>query len=457
MHWLALCLALVPLKSGDLRGVYHPDLSRAPAKDRGVLQAIFCEDLQLHRDGTFSLVPPLLAGFWRRDGGRAVLVVGSFMGRAYAVPDDVLKRSWPDSQLSGMVLKVRPDGTLILDRFGGAGGPVIFRRAPRIDTLTLLQRSDGDDEMGAESAFQILVDELPEREGELVRIVEDPHRPFKVRQWATYFFGHGLSPAGVAAASRIVDGLDTRGLDSRKTKILRSSLSHNLSEIATNDTVEALLRVQREWKISESTLAKAMEHAGYRKGIPALVGWLAASSEYARSYSASALASLGAKEALPALRKLAEDPQAVAKIGALAAILRLSDDAGERERSIHALGGLVGKADFGNPDIYRALGGSGSRSALPYLAAGLFDGPDYDCEAAARGLGELGFAECVPALLEAKKHPGDLPPISKANLGSPELASALGRMMDYSRVKKAVVEALYRIDRRKAPVPHADG
>jgi HEAT repeat protein len=427
-------------------GVYEADFSRVSPTSGGALQAIFRKTLHLRANHEFTFAGIGINGFWRSEGDRVILVFATLFNRPYAVPDEILKRISPKSEVDGLILHIKPNRTLILDRFGRSEGPVIFRVAKKVDTLTLLKASQNADPYEGESPYERIHDEMQSRERDILAIIANPNRPLALRRWATYFIGPEMSPGAIRDAAELLQSVDLKGLSARQARGLLSALSDNLAEVATPHVVETLLA--RRTMVRKTTIAKAMSKAKYVAGTPLLREWLKVPSEWERSEAAESLGNLRCAEALPDLQLLTNDPSLRARAAACAAILKISSDSRERLASVIALGELRGKVQFGDRDILEALGGSNSKAALPYLVDTLLSGENQDRRTAAQQIGRLGFSEGIPALLEAKNASPPFPKVPKNISDVKAFEVAMGSMFDYADVRKAVVEALYLFDRR---------
>ncbi|MGV3614545.1 MAG: HEAT repeat domain-containing protein [Fimbriimonas sp.] len=431
-------LALAP---ASLIGTYQADVSHAPAQSRGTLATIYQGSLHLHPDGTFDFSTLRQSGFWRRQGNRLVLVHSGFFGTMYPVPDAVLRRRWPKGELEGIVLDVRPDGTLSLPRFGRVAGPLRFKKVPRRSTLALLRASFRDTPESM-AAFMTLTDEIPAREGDLLRIIGDPRMAAVDRRWSTFFIEDEMSPAARLKATGM---LLTSGkeLAVRERKAFFHALSTNLLEVATPAMMPSMLDAYRMGRVRGKPLADAIGRLKYEPGISILRRLAVSEKEFEGSAAVRALGAFPYEGAVDALTMVEHHPEATRRIAYYEAVLGLSREPERRRKAVEALGRLLDKAEYQNKTILEALGGSGERAALPILVARLERGDDYDRRIAAAQIARLGFPEGVPALLAIKQGPSTEKPEKVGGLDR-----AIADWTAAAPLRKAVAEALYAFDQR---------
>ncbi len=459
---LAIAAVLLPQAKVNVRpGIYVPDLSRV-ADRSGALKVVFGRTrLCVQRDGTFHLAAIRFEGFWRMHQGRVVLTFNGFFDRPFPIPDAVLKRSWPTTNLEGYVLSVRKDGTLVLPAMGSAKGPVLFRREADRSTKELIATSNHyepgtEDEKEAigEAAYYALADRIPSRLREVLDVIEDPRVPIDERVWAGILLGERLSPKNAPELRKALESVLNEGLAPRAAGRIGRTLGSALAKIADRDSIPVMMKASETGRVFRSDVAEAIATAGFREGEPQLLGWLGDKSEYVRGETCTALAALGLDSALPKLRDISlNDPEGQVRIAAWAAVLKLSNDLSERERAIDALGELFDKTPFHNRDILQAWGASKSRRAMARLICvleGEFN-PRDRAEAATQ-LARQGFPEAVPALLSMKSRQPPGPPPNRPPTEREVLTRSFERAIEFwadnAIVMKAVVEALWAFDGR---------
>ena len=457
---LAVLLALSAICPSGFRpspvGTYRPDLSRAPRASLSVLKTVFGSALlRVSPDGRFSLCGIRQTGFWRIHQGRLVLVNEGFMGSPFAVPDEQLKRTWPGNGVSGLVLSLRSPNRLELPSFGRVAGPISFVRQPSRATRALIVESRRD-EMDAvtEEAYMQLSDELPTRWREVRAAINDPKFSAQYRSWAALIW-HGPATDEVASAmAELCEELKTEGLTERQAGSIRRAIGRNLSKIATNTILSRVLALESKGFFSRTDVAEAIARTQHHEGEAVLIKWLQSRNAYDRGAACEALAKLGAKDALPSIRPLAKDVEAQARIGALAAIAQLSTDPHDRESAIGELAKELRGDWLDACSAAEALGVTKSRLAVKPLVGALAGENVFVRRVAAEQLGALGFAEAIPALLEAK---GGSPSawvesISSKIRGDAAFANVekiMGRSMEDAPVRKAAAEALWLFDKRR--------
>jgi HEAT repeat protein len=183
------------------------------------------------------------------------------------------------------------------------------------------------------------------------------------RAWrrATAAFSLGSMGAGRAAPA-LIDALQDRNRN------VRVSAARSLGNLAAVGAVEPLV------------LAFA------RRSIPQLV-------------AGQALLSIG-KASLPALRRLASDPDPEARAFAL----ELIGLAGDAEDASHVLPHLRDGSAEVRAKAARALGRLGAENATAELAAALYDRIGFVRAVVARSLGAVGDRRALPALLDVARH-----------------------------------------------------
>ena len=451
----------------DPVGLYVPDFSKAKGKWSSALKGVFPDKLYLGSDGGFIFTGSQREGYWRAHDRRVVLVYSSFFALRYAVPTDVLKKSWPDSELTGLVFDIDPDGTLRLKKVGRVGGPVIFRKARPLSVRALVVRlakpgSDNDIE-----AMVQLFDLAPRRWRDLLRIANDPHESGSVRQTAASNLPPQLpeksatvSLAEGKATLEIFKHLNVSGLTDRQTLNIHRLLAWKLCNLPYKELVPDLLAAGKRFKVRASPLARSIANSGYVQGIPMLIAWLHSDDAGERSAGCSALAKLNAKEALPDIRSLVKDKDPYVQFEAQAAIAKLSSDPAEQVQAMKTLTVMRKGEPFADAVVADALRDTGSKLALPFLINMLKNGNDESGRrSAAEALGDMGFPEAVPALIEAKHVPAP-ERVDYSNLSdktasqwwtknSAKLDKLLNREVEVSPTQQAVVEALWKFDHRR--------
>lgn len=444
--------SLSVLSSGftsSLAGTYEPDFSRASRKDRPVLETIFQGSLFLGRDGTFLFPSTQIQGFWRVKGESLALINQGFFRLTFAIPNEVLRKSWPKSQLEGFVMNILPTGTLRLASVGALTSPVLFHRAERRTTRELLAQSRSDETSGNSLlAYAILADEKSTRCWDLLEIIKDPHASTLDRTWAPAFLEPAVGKNCQLQMLSLIDLVDQYDLTSRDAGLVRRILAIRLSESRDPDIAARLIAVGMKWKLRPSILAEGIANAKYVAGIPHLIEWTRAKEESTRRAAFKALGKVQGDEALSAIRSLKSDETPAVRLAALGALAALAPDPAEQRAAILGLISLKDKGDYFNTRIIEALGDSESRLAVPYLVAFLETAPDeYDRRKAAEALGKLAIPEAVPALIQAKLGRSSQEPM-KGPL-SKKLPSMIDDAIDDSQVRKAAAEALWKIQNRR--------
>ncbi len=416
-------------------GSYTADVSRAPSKSRGVLQAYFGQTrLRINRTGKFVLCGIEQEGYWRQDGNRYVLMYTGFFNVQFGQPEVALRRAWPKSHLEGMILRRGPGGTLVLKDWGAVSGPVIFRPMPRrsVPELIIATSSDTMDAKWNE-AWESLHDERPTVWTDMLRFVDDPKQADRQRSWAAIMLEGLAEPRAIEEAARLI--LNLRSTQTAKNSgLIRLTLARAVCRHPSAAAADVLLEANRRGLLRPADVARALGNLKRPQDVPLLVSWLDSKRAYDRIYSLNALAEFGGQEGLEKARGLTLDAAENVQLAAYGLIARASADPAERKAAVVKLAGWIKSSDLLLPfAAVDALCRSQAPEALPYLVAILgSDMRAMNRRNTAMALGELGDPRAVPALIEAKTRTG-----------------GNGSMVEESEVRRAAAEALVKIGRRK--------
>lgn len=426
---------------------------RNVSRGKAALEAYFGKSiLRINADGTFELCGARQEGFWRPHGNRLVLNYSGLFGTPYELPDEVLKKGWPQSNLEGHVLDRGTIDTLVLQSFGTVRGPITFRRLPHLSTVELVKLSENDDmdSPSMNDAYAQLTKDAT-RMPEMLKMVGDKAVPFRRRNWILILLEGSVTSKNREELLQKYRGLRTESLPARHKVILQRSTSRALINIANEEVAEEIINDAIAERRLRGNACEAAAIAGYQPAVPRLLEWLTDASYHTRSDAAVSLARLGSMESRAAVAKLQSDPEPIARIGAWTAELMLAADSLEKNRAAKELNDLFGKTDFGDRDIIAALGDSRLRSAVPTLIVQLEGSNEYNARQAAAALARLGFREAVPALIGVKqKFVDDGPKRIKTEADLERFERRIKLLVDAAPLRKAVAEALWIFDRKLA-------
>ncbi|MBS1721279.1 MAG: HEAT repeat domain-containing protein [Armatimonadetes bacterium] len=434
----ALALAVIGrVQAGFPVGSYRPDVSKAPVKSRGALDAYFGRSLlRVQSDGRFFLCGRRQQGYWRQVGEQTVCVYDGFFMISSSQPTEDLKKKWPKSNLEGLVLRRGPNGTLILNDWGRVMGPVIFRPMPKrtIPELIVTSHSEGDSILKAEEeAFYALRDRMEAEWPQVLSFINDPKQSAAMRTWAAIMLDV-KDPKGIEAMAQLIFDLKPTNVKNRDQSI-RRSLAWRIADNPTEKSADLLIEATRKGLLTPTNVAPALAKLGPKADIPLLISWLTTTRQRDNEAALEALTVLGGDEALSQARTLASSPEEGVQLAANGLIARFSKDAAERKAAIAKVARWLYSSNFVvGCNAVRALGASKSPDALPFLAAVLLsDASGIVRRDAATALGDLGDPRAVPALIEAKlRESGD------------------GKnLFEEAQVWRAAAEALLKLSRSK--------
>ena len=445
-----------------LSGRYLPDFSKARGKGHHNLQYVFPGSLYLRQNGQFENPDTQRNGYWHIDHGRIVLMYDSLFALRFPTPSALLKTGWPANETEGLVLHVQPDGALRLNSFGIAGGPVIYRRQYPRATRTLLGNVLDIDN------FIELWDQGNARWPELLYITNDADSSYKMRAAAAL----NLPPIG---SDRIVqftlqnghsylevfNHLNTKGLTNEQSQTLHRILATKISLLHFPELMGDVVAKGPAFGIKSSRIYRLMGESGFKEGIPALEKGAQSVDVADRQSATEALGKLDSKGSLSVFRALTTDKDDRVRYDAEAAIAKLSNDPEEQLRAIKSFMALLVGNPYRDAMIAEALGATRSRLAMPYLVNMLENGKDeFGRRTAATQLGDLGFPEAVPALIQAKlgRQQPSIPILPKGERFkkewwakfSTQFDKTLSTAVEDSPTRQAAAEALWKFDQKHA-------
>ncbi len=178
--------------------------------------------------------------------------------------------------------------------------------------------------------------------------------------------------------------------------ITRANAAVALGTIGGEEVLAPLLaRLKDPDAVAVRSIAHGLALLGDRRAIPGLRDLLK-DTRYSSS-AAEALGTLGAREAIPDLIRLAENPESDALIEAAAALAKLNATESVRALVPH----LGSKDDDVRAQALASLGLLGARGSAPAVRVRLKDKAEEVRTAAALALGRLKDADSLPALVEA--------------------------------------------------------
>jgi HEAT repeat protein len=443
-------------------GRYLPDFSKARGKGHHNLQYVFPGSLYLRQNGQFENPKTQRNGYWHVSHGRIVLMYDSLFALRFPTPADVLKTGWPSSELEGLVLPIQPDGTLRLNSFGIAGGPVFFRRQYPRATRTLLRDVLNIDD------FIELWDQGYARWPELLYIANDADSSYKMRAAAAL----NLPPIGPDPIAQftlqngrsyleIFNHLNNKGLTKEQSATMHRLLATKIAGLRYPVLMRDVVANGPSFGIKSSRLYRLMGESGFTEGIPALEIGTRSEVVEERQSACEALGKLDSKGTLPVFRKLTADGDDRVRYYAETAIAKLSNDPAEQLKAIRSFMALLVDNPYRDAMIAEALGATKSKLAMPFLVNMLENGTDeFGRRTAATQLGNLGFPEAVPALIQAKlgrqqpkiffnsKNPQDSKP-SWGKFGL-DFEKAMKVNIENSPTRQAAAEALWKFDQKHA-------
>jgi len=259
-----------------------------------------------------------------------------------------------------------------------------------------------------EVAFQILsVLRLPEDDARVAALLD--HREARVRTWAAMVMGRS---GGKEVAPRLLNLLRDPS-----TSFMASCL---LGDLEAREVTADLLSMLDEREV------------------------------YARAGAMDAIRLLGAKEAIPRVRRLLGDPDLFLRRKAIVTLAIL----GDRESVPLLIKLLADPVPLIRSEAVEALGVLGNKEIVPALARLLEDPAAMVRAAACDSLAELRATPAVPCLLRFLRDPSCREQkraiFALARLGSREVIPDLIRLLSDSNARSAAAEALADLGAREA-------
>lgn len=462
----AIAVSSSPQVDLRLSGRYVPDFTKARGKNRHILPHAYPGSLYLQQNGQFTFPVSQREGYWHVSHGRVVLMFDSIFAMRLPTPTALLKLGWPNNELEGLVLQVQPDGILKFNSSGALGGPIIYHQQYAQATLSLL-RNLVKDENDMESFIE-LWDQADARWPELLSIANDPDTPYRIRSEAAGMLppSYGrqdqkLSRQNIQSILNTFEHLNTRGLTEPQKKSLFTVLARKICTSGYEELAGRVFAKAKSYGIKTSRIFSLMGDSRYSEGVPELEMGTNSTDANERQAACAALEKLDSKSSLPTFTRLTNDKDEQVRFHAEVAIAKLSEDPLEQRKAMKSFMKLLRGNPFREAIIAEALGITKSRLALPYLVNMLENGSDeFGRRTAAQQLGDLGFPEAVPALIQAKLG-SQQPSISFDSEHavnnqawwvkySKEFNKAMSEAVENSPTRQAAAEALWKFDQKHA-------
>ena len=436
---LLAAIAILGAQATDFPvGTYRIDITKAPKKDRGLLSPYFeGRYLSVSNDGEFELIGNQQRGYWRKADSRYVFVFDGFFTIRSSDPADKLKNAWPKSNLEGWILKPGAGGTLVLNSWGIAKGPIVFRPMPKrsIRQLLLTAYFDGDEISNeANEAWSVLYNRKNKDWREFLDFVNDPSLPWRKRGLAAIMMEGVTNPEGLTACANLILNLKPTDEPPRGDRAIRGSLAAAVSRVPTDQNLDILLSAESKKLIDPWRFAEMIPKLNRVSEIPRLIGWLNYPKKSDQIAAIEALTRLDSTEGFERVKALSQSDEEDLMVASHGYLARLSSVPDERKASMELLFKASKSQNFLTP--FRAIDAiisSHQPESIPYLASILLSDQDSLYRAkAAESLGEIGDPRAIPALLEAKGRKGDLE-----------------NLVQDSIVRRAAVEALVAIEKKQ--------
>ena len=390
----------------------------------------------------FELAGAEQRGYWRKEGGKYILVFDGLFAVPSVEPEEVLRKKVPRNHLEGLVLEQGPKGTLILRKWGQDWGPVIYRPLPRRSISELVKLSStyneafGTEKMGAvDEAHSALIDRVNSDWPEILSFINDPKSTWDHKIWAAINLGSLKDSKGIEEAARMIPAVKDHEGKKREASF-RRILSRPAAKRPTDQTADLLIKFQSQGLLQPADVASALGRLKRQKDIDLLISWLDSEREFDKIYSLQALTASSAGKALLRARQLGNDSKVSVQLAAYGLIARITKDEKERKASVSAIAKWTKSGDFMTPSYaVDALVNSRAPEAFPHLVALLSsDASSILRSNVADDLGELGDLRAVPALLEARQRQrqaadmDDWPGEARAIRSASEALVKLGRI-----------------------------
>lgn len=428
-----------------LGGLYKFDPSTCPKESRDPAQAIFGgPPLFLGDNGEFYHERGMREGFWRVVGSKAVLVNSGFWDVTYVAPEALIRRTWPKSEVEGVVFDIQKDGSLVLPKFGALKGPITLRPIPRMSTAELLRRSLDEDRATWWSEWNRVAEG---RFDEAFAIAKSSKTEPRLRAWAAGSL-KGITPEHADMILNFALSLSNKQKERGIRQLLRS-LASSLLKAPSDETLRRIFTHRALFPSRDHSVLEAIRANRMINHSDIVDYYLSSEEPETVMYACRAASVTDHKLSLVRIRPLCDHSDRGVKVAALGAVARLTDDDGERASALWRLHKLMDSDAWGGSDVVRAWEESGRREAVPYLVHVML-GPFLDQvrRDAATALGNLGFPEAVPALIRCKlgvDENGLSPLESRAERSAEE---SLRAWISGTSAQQAAAESLWKFDQK---------